>query len=156
VRGPLSEKALDKKIGVYGDPALLLPLIYNPDIKQKYEVGYTPHYIDKKMFPAKLLKDNELFIDVQDDWRSIVKNIKSCKKIVSSSLHGIIVAEAYGIPAEWVEYSDKVIGKGFKFRDYFLGTGRVIDKPGNIQPMENLKEVQEKLLAALTSHYKKS
>lgn len=44
--------------------------------------------------------------------------------VISSSLHGIIAAEALGVPAVWMEMSDAVEGKGLKFYDYFLGSGR--------------------------------
>jgi hypothetical protein len=37
---------------------------------------------------------------------------------VSSSLHGIIVAHAFGIPAAWLRWSDKLSGDGVKFRDH--------------------------------------
>ena len=48
----------------------------------------------------------------------------ACAYIVSSSLHGICVAEAYGIPAVWVRLADNIVGGEFKFRDYYASTGR--------------------------------
>ena len=39
-------------------------------------------------------------------------------------LHGIVVAEAFHIPAVWVSLGDKILGGSFKFNDYYLGTGR--------------------------------
>ncbi len=39
--------------------------------------------------------------------------------MVSSSLHGLVFAEAFDIPNLWIELSDKVIGNGFEFHDWF-------------------------------------
>jgi pyruvyltransferase len=140
VRGKLTEKLINKNVGVYGDPALLLPLMYNPNIEQKYNVGIVPHYKDKKLFTEKI-------IDIEQDWKSFVNEIKQYKKIISSSLHGLIIAEAYGIPVEWKEYSNEVIGNGFKFRDYLSGTDRTsFDEP---LTKEKLKEIQMNLLKVL-------
>jgi len=47
-----------------------------------------------------------------------------CRKIVSSSLHGIIIAETFGIPTAWLRCSDKIVGGEFKYHDYYLGSGR--------------------------------
>lgn len=144
VRGKLTEKLIGRKVGVYGDPALLLPLIYNPEIEQKYEVGIVPHYKDKKLFTEKI-------IDIEQDWKSFVNEIKQYKKIISSSLHGLIIAEAYGIPVEWKEYSNNVIGNGFKFRDYLSGT----DRTSFEEPLtkEKLKEIQTNLLKVLYEEF---
>lgn len=78
------------------------------------------------------------------DWKNFVDEIKSCKKIVSSSLHGCIIAESYGIPVEWIVLSDKVLGNGFKFRDYLSATDRKsFDEP---LTEDKLKEQQEALI----------
>lgn len=157
VRGKLSEAKLHKEVGVYGDPALLLPLMYNPPVECQYEVGYIPHYVEKAIAAEHhdFSRPEVLFIDVEDDWKTVVENIKSCKRIVSSSLHGIIIAEAYGIPAEWIYYTDKVIGQGFKFRDYLTGTGRGEQGPGKFPPIKNLPEIQQKLIDSLQNYYSK-
>ena len=158
VRGKLSEKILGVEVGVYGDPALLLPLIYNPKIEKKYDVGYIPHYVDTPFFPGIInVMDNPKYqiIDVLKPWKEFIDKVLECKTIVSSSLHGVIIAEAYGIPAKWEVYSNKVIGNGFKFRDYLTGTGREEQGPGEFPPIKNLVEIQANLINSLMKHYGK-
>lgn len=129
VRGPLSRKKLhDMNIDcpeVYGDPALLMPEIYQPiACSKKYKLGIIPHYIDKDhpiLNDVETLNPDICLIDIQNpNPLNVIDAMNSCEMIVSSSLHGIIVADAYGIPAKWVHFSEDVIGNGFKFRDYFL------------------------------------
>lgn len=148
VRGPLTRSQIfhAEVPEVYGDPALLLPLIYNPEVKQEYEVGLLPHYVDKPFVD----RDSGHFIDIQSDWKNVINEVKKCKKIIASSLHGIIVAEAFGVPAVWVKYSEKIIGGEYKYQDYFLGSGRGKQKYGvEIPPILNLKEIQDRLIKAL-------
>lgn len=149
VRGKLTREAIRgvNVPEVYGDPALLLPLIYNPQKEKTVEVGYIPHYIDKPLFEGKD------YIDVALPWKDFVDKVVQCKEIVSSSLHGIIIAEAYGIPATWAVYSDGVIGRGLKFKDYLTGTGRSIQGTGKFPPIKNLEEIQQKLIKALKDFY---
>lgn len=130
VRGPLTRERLIslgvKSPDVYCDPALLLPLVYKNKKNKKYQLGVIPHYVDKENSTLNYFKEqNEiLIIDIQDDIEKVINDILSCEKIISSSLHGIIVSDAFNIPAKWVEFSDKVIGNGFKFHDYYLSVGR--------------------------------
>lgn len=146
---------------VYGDPGLLLPLMYAPQVEKKYDIGFIPHYVDKPKFkiPERLglesIADKKTtIIDVALPWKEFVDRVLECEMIVSSSLHGIVIAEAYGIPAMWAVYSGKVIGNGFKFRDYLTGTGREKQNPGLFPPIPDLPGIQKKLLDALYSHYR--
>ncbi len=161
VRGPLTRECLDGDVPeIYGDPALLLPLIYNPKIEKKYEWGVLPHYVDKEIAKERaeelLANRSYLFIDIEKPWREIINDMLSCKIIMTSSLHGIIASEAYGLDFRWMKYSDKIIGGNFKFKDYFLGTGRDYIKDGRIRPLENLKEKQDILIKVLKQHYGKN
>lgn len=129
VRGPLTRAALlDVKIKcpeVYGDPALLLPLFFDPQVEVKYKVGIIPHYVDKNNLWVKKYQDSPgvLIIDVEGDIWDFVRAIKSCEVIVSSSLHGLICADAYGVRNSWIQLSENIFGGDFKFRDYLLSIG---------------------------------
>ena len=61
--------------------------------------------------------------------RWIWPQLLDCELVVSTSLHGIIFSEAFGIPARWVR--DKSLPSAhndvFKFNDYLLATGRPAD-----------------------------
>jgi hypothetical protein len=64
-------------------------------------------------------------INVRDpDVLATVRTIASCDFVVSSSLHGLIAADAFGIPNVWVRWSDRVAGGSWKFLDYFRSVGR--------------------------------
>lgn len=135
VRGPLT-RALLLKQGIecpeiYGDPALLLPHFFNPNVTKRYSVGIVPHYIDKGCAWLKQHRTNPqvLILDIESDIMDFVREIKSCEVILSSSLHGLICADAYGVPNVWVQFSDDVVGGDFKFRDYRLSIGAEDPKP---------------------------
>lgn len=133
VRGPFTRQWLLKRgiecPEIYGDPALLFPTFYKPQIQKKYELGLIPHYVDQKHpWVLKAIQDPRVkFIDIltgEENLLKFIDEVCSCKRILSSSLHGVICGDAYTIPSLWVEFSDKVIGRGFKFRDYFKSVGR--------------------------------
>lgn len=125
VRGPQTRKNLlaqgYKVPEVYGDPALLLPKYYNPDIKKTYKLGIVPHYADYEFVKQMYREDQDvLIIDLMTlSIESVTDLFLQCERILSSSLHGLIISHAYQIPAVWIEFSDKLYGDGIKFRDYF-------------------------------------
>ena len=56
------------------------------------------------------------------DWKNFIDEIVSASFVISSSLHGIILAEAYGIPC--VMLKDTESDDFFKYEDYYRSTGR--------------------------------
>jgi pyruvyltransferase len=135
VRGPLTRRrALECGAScpeVYGDPALLLPRLHRPSPGlETAEVGVVPHYFHRHRVQARWRPSPGLrLVDVQRPVEEAVDAIAACARVVSSSLHGLIVAHAYGRPALWVEFEDPLLGDGSKFRDYFASLGRVSPEP---------------------------
>jgi pyruvyltransferase len=151
VRGPLTRKILTNSgiacPEVYGDPALLYPKFYNPTVDKKYEIGIIPHYVDQKhpWVTSKTAVPGVKFINILGDIDTVVNEILSCDMIISSSLHGVIAADAYGIPSVWVEFSDKVLGNGFKFKDYFMSVGRTDQTPIRINMHTRLVDIKQSM-----------
>ena len=157
VRGPLTYELLTENNievqQVYGDPGLLVSNFY-PKKAFGDKVGLIPHYLDKgyKFF------DNEI-LDIQAGLKNFLDQLFECRIVFSSSLHGLIFADAYGIPSYWVEVSDNVIGKGFKFRDYFgsLGqteeerkvdwTGDILKQAEDYDVSDRVSEIKQNLLS---------
>ncbi len=124
VRGPVTAEIL-KKAGyevpdVYGDPAVLMPLIYESPVREKkYPVSVIPHVGT----PAALLPEGVHVIRTEtDDYRAFIDEIVSSERVISSSLHGIILAEAYGVPA--VFCAEGMENEKMKFTDWYAATGR--------------------------------
>ena len=141
VRGKLTrKKLLDFGIQcpeVYGDPALLMPLLYAPSRGKRYELGIIPHYTDllspiirrlatdPRVCVINMLKSRlEQLIEYPATYERVVDAVVQCETIVSGSLHGLILAEAYGIPCKWVQVGNRNIGDGFKYLDFFSSVGR--------------------------------
>lgn len=141
LRGPLSLYKLENKVSVpLGDPALMLPRVYQSVRPKKYDIGIIPHYVDQEAFMRRFnidTKDSYIVLNTKTaDVEKFVDKISGCRFVVSSSLHGLILAHAYNIPAVWIEISDQVIGGGFKFADYLLSVGLPFYAAGNFKSGE--------------------
>lgn len=126
VRGKLTQSLLPdhikKKDLAIGDPALLLPLVYTPDCSVVHKIGIVPHFIDYDYF-SSTYSHKYYIIDVKtSDVEKVIKQICSCRFILSTSLHGLIISHAYGIPALWIK-KGWINSSEFKFYDYFSSVG---------------------------------
>lgn len=148
VRGPLTRRMVLDTGGtcppVYGDPAWLLPLIY-PDRKpaKTHRVGLIRHFTHRAQ-PIALdddVREIEILRNGSAGIEAFLDEMLACEAIVSSSLHGVIIANAYGIPARLATFrqSDRQIhGDGMKFTDYFLSIGRRDIEPLDLSAIERL------------------
>ncbi|GAA3614110.1 polysaccharide pyruvyl transferase family protein [Flavivirga amylovorans] len=156
VRGPKTRaRILEKGFNCpecYGDPALLLPDYFNPSIEKKYKIGIIPHYVDYK--DVKAAFSNNSSVKVIDLLTYSVEEttieILECENIISSSLHGVIVAQAYKIPVLWLRFSDKLSGDNVKFYDYYESVGVPFEDTILIEP----NNLNESLIETLLKEHK--
>lgn len=125
---------------------------------KKYHVGIVPHFMDKAHPWLKHMRNTFngrlLIINVERSARAVAADIVRCDAIVSSSLHGLIFADAFGIPSAWCEFSDKVLGNGFKFRDYgsSIDTELTQFKPDDLMNFSKIERfVQERPAGAVVN-----
>jgi len=131
VRGPLTRDVLIKSgydcPDIYGDPALLVKDYYDPDIEKTHQVGIIPH-ITERDNPAvlDLIKRYGIkLIDIGLGHTEFIDSLKSVNMILSSSLHGLIMADVYGIPNTKIDIpGPQHKGSNWKYADYFASVGR--------------------------------
>ena len=117
----------------YGDPGLLFADLFGIKASPKYDIGIVPHKYDVEQGCGAELERafnkvgvNIKMINVTDNPVKVVSEIAECDKIVSSSLHGLIVADSLGIPN--LHMMASTLGHSrrdyeLKFHDYYSAYG---------------------------------
>lgn len=134
LRGNLSknrvEKILGEKLNIpTGDGGLLVDRWIGEKPSKKYRIGIIPHYKEKDspiVGEMKKMYSDSVIIDLGKKPIDVVKEIASCETILSSSLHGLIVADSFHIPNKHIllyPYGERMLGDGFKFADYYSSYG---------------------------------
>lgn len=127
VRGPLTENILKsighKCNGLYGDPALLFNKYFpmKNNINKNFKFGIIPHMSEINNDNVDSLKklDCVKVINIEDNFYKVIDNVRECEVVMSSSLHGLALADMLNIPNVWVRFSDEFPGENFKFNDYY-------------------------------------
>jgi len=130
VRGPRTLELLRRERGeiAFGDPGLLAAQLfpYQPVTPPSdRRIAVVVHYVDDRRLDA----DDVTTIDVRAMPEQFLQRLVEARVVISSSLHGIVLAESYGIPAIWLSPPEALVGGRFKFDDYFEGTGRTAPAP---------------------------
>lgn len=134
VRGNLSLKYIEEFIGkkcencAVGDAGILASELIDKNIQKKYKLGIIPHDNERGHEVYNKIQqknENSVIIDVRGDVFERLNLIAQCECIISSSLHGLIIADGLHIPNRQVVLTDKLAGDGFKFADYYSSYGLV-------------------------------
>lgn len=160
VRGPITRKILCAYgyncPPIYGDPAILMPIIYTPKIikqpEEKRKTGVILHFHSHDV----TIPDECVSLSIKtEDYKSFIDSLYGFKKVISSSLHGIILAESYGVPTVFLcKNMDEEL---LKYYDWYYSTGRrnvkmanSIEQALDMEPMElpDLTAMQKNLLKA--------
>jgi pyruvyltransferase len=135
VRGykTLNNIANNVEFGVIGDPGLILNKVFPKKVKKKYPLGIVPHFVDynhKIIYEwIKRFGDHCIVINVKEKPHKVIENIKSCERVLSSSLHGLIVCDAFGIPNRRFVIRETMPTEfyDYKFEDYYSSISSVDD-----------------------------
>jgi pyruvyltransferase len=168
VRGALTQELVGaQSVSALGDPGLLVDLLFPKfaDVPKRWDIGLVPHHIDQshpsvKAFTSKI--PGARVLDILSGTQEFLSELAACRFVLSSSLHGLVAADAFGIPNTRVTITDELRGGGFKFRDYYSAFGmempetRVlgrVDENFIEQARQNysrprLKEIKQSLLRA--------
>lgn len=149
VRGPLTRDSVLRSGGscpeVFGDPALLLPRLYTPKpTGERFKVGVIRHLQDRGQ---RLVLEGPTEISIvrvgHAELEQFIDEVAACEAVLSTSLHGLITAHAYGIPARWCTFgsaSSAIPGDGTKFEDYFRSVGLRSQQPLDLSQMKTLDD----------------
>lgn len=145
LRGPLSARAIGHFPAAYGDPVLLLPLLYPRfPVPVGGRQGWVPNVIGHVVNPPRRC---DVTVDLTRPWRDVVDMLVTCEVVHTTSLHALAACEAYGIPVVW--YPDGGVPR-FKFMDYLAGT----DRPHHLAsgtrppPIPDLQGIQGRIMRA--------
>ena len=139
---------------VIADPGLLASELVAVE-RNKHELGVVPHWSDTELYPRELAKSRKyryaepILINPTNDPATVIAEIGSCKKIIASSLHGLIVADSFGIPRRaelFAKMSSPYEGGKFKFADYASSIRQPIEF-GTLQtaPLARIAAMQSEL-----------
>lgn len=140
-------------VDALGDPGLLADLLV-PDhasIPKRHRVAVVGHYKDRDHAMVRAFvaaTPGAVALDIFTDPLELLRQLAASELVLSSSLHGLIAADALGVPNGWIEVSRTLRGGRFKFEDYYSVFG--------LKPVPNeLAEVTAQTLADLLKGYER-
>jgi hypothetical protein len=132
LRGELSRRrASGAADGIpLGDPGLLADVLMDAPPVKSGDIGVIPHVVDRNdadLCAFVLKHPSVTVLDITAPVQQLLQSIAATERVLSSSLHGLIFADALGIPNTWLTLSDRLIGGRHKFDDYYSAFGLSVD-----------------------------
>ena len=132
IRGPLTGEVLEacggKDPKVYGDPAIIMPKLFECERTKNGRTAFVRHFSHLGLNIKLADEMDELSILASSclDIENFVSNLNKYDRVVTSAMHCYIICQSYGIPCALVAWSGGapiVAGDGMKYLDYALGVG---------------------------------
>jgi hypothetical protein len=140
---------------IYGDPVWFLPRLMPRRVAPRHELGvilhlteldgYSPEAAPKEIFkryqiPESLAGSIRIISPIADRTlealEAKIDEILSCRRIASTSLHGLVIAETYGVPCAWFSTAARGgallrVGEDgeqldHRVRDFYAGAGKQV------------------------------
>jgi pyruvyltransferase len=145
VRGNLTAAVCNLDGAFLADPALLAPLLLADRPEPDIDHGFIRHYGDHR-------KVQGYAIDVLGGPEHVTREVARCRRITSSSLHGLVLADALGIKNRWsphratpqVKFSDYASAYGEAIKPYVW---RLADQEQVAQKQAALRELLDEAVA---------
>ena len=119
VRGPLTAERIGAEGVAFGDPGLLVSRhLRRPVSDDRVVLVAHGHHRQDEGLASFAQSDGVRTVDVHGSAPRAVRGIAAGRAVLTTSLHGLATADAYGIPAVWTTREPALIGGDFKFRDY--------------------------------------
>lgn len=122
VRGQLTRELVGAPDDVaLGDPGILVGRL-RPRPERRWDVALVPHGHHRSHAPFLALAETAGYrvrvVNVHQTAKRVIREIGACEAVITTSLHGLVTADAYGIPAVWTSLEPALGGGAFKFHDY--------------------------------------
>lgn len=137
-----------------GDGALLSEALLPKRPAKRWRVGLIPHVVhgSDPRFQALAAKDPRITVlDLRRPPLEVLEEVAACDAIFSSSLHGLILSDVFGVPNAPLDAGTGLIGGWFKFHDYYS----VFSAPSGMErliTLDRLCENFETEISALSSY----
>lgn len=140
VRGPLTCRSfgLDAGLGIT-DPAAVIPTLgldAFADLRPSGDAIFIPHYTSASVAIgwARVCEGAGLrYVSPGDESHAVIRAIAEARLVVTESMHGAILADAFRVPWVAVRFSDKF--NEYKWNDWAAGLGMSVAPYDLLGPM---------------------
>lgn len=137
---------------VLGDPGLLSHLLAPTASPKMFQLGIIPHISEQKApIVAQLgaISSEIKIVDMKAPVDEVIATVSSCRYVLSSALHGLILADSLGIPNRWLRLDvvdERRVGiAATKYLDYYSVFGGDEKTPVRVSTNETLQSLLERI-----------